>query len=105
MKKLHIKICMMLAIVLPAFVAAVASDTTRLSRSKAPAIADNFSLKLQPGFSGITVVDSLGKNRHLLVSQNGDIYVKLARLHDGKGIVVLRENPGGGARIVSRSRR
>jgi len=48
-------------------------------------------LQLQPGFQATTVVTELGRNRHLVVNSNGDIYVKLAQLKDGKGILVLRD--------------
>jgi glucose/arabinose dehydrogenase len=59
--------------------------------------ADNAGLKLPAGFAALKVADSLGKARHLVVTQQGDIYVKLARLKDGKGILVLHEDPGGKA--------
>ena len=100
MKKSCLRFCLMLTIILCAFKKTVASDTTRSATSGLMAYADNFQLKLQPGFSAVTVVDSLGRNRHLVVNTNGDIYVKLARLNDGKGIVVLREKAGGTAAVV-----
>lgn len=46
------------------------------------------------GFKVSTVVESLGKNRHIVVNSNGDIYVKLEKLKDGKGIIVLRNKNG-----------
>lgn len=48
-------------------------------------------LKLPPGFSATIVADSLGALRHLAVNKNGDIYVKLGSLKDGKGIYFLRD--------------
>ncbi|HLG40768.1 MAG TPA: PQQ-dependent sugar dehydrogenase, partial [Chitinophagaceae bacterium] len=36
-------------------------------------------------------VESLSANRHIVVNSNGDIYVKLEKLEDGKGIIVLRD--------------
>jgi glucose/arabinose dehydrogenase len=48
-------------------------------------------LKLPSGFNATVVVPELGRNRHLVVQKNGDIYVKLDKLIDGKGIVVLRD--------------
>ncbi|MCZ2459669.1 MAG: PQQ-dependent sugar dehydrogenase [Chitinophagales bacterium] len=56
--------------------------------------AADFQLKLPKGFKAITVVKKLGVNRHLAVNSNGDIYVKLERLKDGKGIYVLRKVNG-----------
>lgn len=53
--------------------------------------AADFQLKLPTGFKAITVVEKLGVNRHIAVNSNGDIYVKLNRTKDGKGIYVLRD--------------
>ena len=47
-------------------------------------------ISLPADFNAITVMGELGRNRHLAVNNNGDIYVKLERLKDGKGIYVLR---------------
>ncbi|HSF45921.1 MAG TPA: hypothetical protein VLA58_07910, partial [Chitinophagaceae bacterium] len=46
-------------------------------------------LILPAGFSSTVFHDSLGKARHLTVAPNGDVYVKLDRLKDGKGIIRL----------------
>src|SRR5262245_11608758 len=51
-------------------------------------------IKLPTGFKAETVVESLGKNRHIAVNSNGDIYVKLDQLKEGKGIFVLRNVNG-----------
>jgi len=48
-------------------------------------------LTLPKGFKAETVVDALGSNRHIAVNSNGDIYVKLDKLKQGKGILVLRK--------------
>lgn len=48
-------------------------------------------LKLPPGFSASIVADTLGSLRHLAVNKNGDIYVKLSALKDGKGILFLSD--------------
>lgn len=74
-----------------------ANDTTR---TKKPAV--DVTLKLPAGFNAVTIADSLGRNRHIAVNGNGDIYVKLERLKDGKGIVVLRASGGGKAKVVNR---
>jgi glucose/arabinose dehydrogenase len=60
---------------------------------KEPVMAD-WNLTLPAGFKGSTVVESLGANRHIVVNSNGDIYVKLGKLKDGKGIFVLRNKNG-----------
>ena len=59
-----------------------------------PPVPADVELILPPGFKAESVVESLGSNRHLAVNSNGDIYVKLERLKDGKGIFVLRNNNG-----------
>ncbi|MBK5269955.1 MAG: PQQ-dependent sugar dehydrogenase, partial [Bacteroidia bacterium] len=51
-------------------------------------------LKLPQGFTTETVVETLGSNRHLVVNSNGDIYVRVDRLVNGNGILVLRSKNG-----------
>ena len=54
--------------------------------------ADNGGLFLPDGFEAVVVLDSIGRARHLAVSELGDIYVKLrAPDKSGKGIVVIRD--------------
>ena len=60
----------------------------------------NAGLTLPAGFSAIKVIDSSGKARHLVVTPQGNIYVKLARPKDGKGILILHENADGKATIT-----
>lgn len=51
-------------------------------------------LTLPQGFKTEVVVETLGSNRHLAVNSNGDIYVRVDKLINGKGILVLRANNG-----------
>jgi hypothetical protein len=51
-------------------------------------------LTLPSGFKTEVVVESLGSNRHLIVNSNGDIYVRVDKLVNGKGILVLRNRNG-----------
>lgn len=53
-------------------------------------------LKLPAGFSAVTVVDSLGKTRHIAVAPNGVVFVKLNKLKNGKGIYRLQDVNGDG---------
>ena len=62
--------------------------------NKKQKVAADVEIKLPPGFKTETVVQSLGSNRHLAVNSNGDVYVKLSKLKDGKGIIVLRKKNG-----------
>jgi len=57
---------------------------------------DNGGIILPDGFSALIVADSLGFGRHLVVNDNGDIYMALRQLNDGKGIVCLRDSNGDG---------
>jgi glucose/arabinose dehydrogenase len=53
-------------------------------------------LQLPQGFSASIFYDNLGRARHLSVAPNGDVYVKLSKLKDGKGIYRLRDNNNDG---------
>lgn len=52
----------------------------------------NSDLVLPNGFTSQVVAEKLGRARHLAINTNGDIYVSLERLKDGKGIVAMRDN-------------
>jgi glucose/arabinose dehydrogenase len=53
--------------------------------------AQSSDIVLPVGFYSTTVAKSLGRARHLVVNTNGDIYIKLERLKNGKGIIRLRD--------------
>ena len=53
-------------------------------------------VKLPAGFSAAIVAENLGTPRHIVISKTGDIYVKLAKLKDGKGIYRLRDTNNDG---------
>ena len=57
-------------------------------------------LKLPAGFKAAITMPELGRNRHIAVNTNGDIYVKLDRVKNTKGIMVLREDASGRAQII-----
>jgi len=59
--------------------------------------ADNAGLKLPAGFGALKVAETGAQARHLTVTPQGDILVKLARVKDGKGILVLHEGADGKA--------
>jgi glucose/arabinose dehydrogenase len=61
---------------------------------------DDAGLKLPNGFLASKVIDSSGKARHLVVTPQGDIYIKLARPKDGKGILIYHENANGKASLT-----
>ncbi len=58
-------------------------------------------INLPSGFTSASVIEALGNNRHIAVNSNGDIYVKMERLKDGKGIYELRDvNKDGHYQVV-----
>ena len=65
-----------------------------VSSDSVPAV--DSPLQLPEGFRAVVVADSVGKARHLAINSKGDIYVKLAALKDGKGIIYLRDTNGDG---------
>jgi glucose/arabinose dehydrogenase len=54
------------------------------------------ALKLPGGFQVEVIADSLGAARHLAVTSNGIVYVKLGKLKNGKGIIALQDLNGDG---------
>src|SRR5690606_34033984 len=66
-------------------------------KEKEPASVDAAAgLKLPAGFTAVKAVDSTGRARHLAVTRQGGIYVKLDRLKDGKSILYLQDTDGDG---------
>ncbi|HVZ26232.1 MAG TPA: PQQ-dependent sugar dehydrogenase [Sediminibacterium sp.] len=57
---------------------------------------DNAGLTLPPGFGALMVAENTGRPRHIVVTPQGDIYVKLNRAVNGKGILRLRDTNGDG---------
>src|SRR4051812_23833252 len=57
----------------------------RAQGTATPAEKPNAGLALPTGFSATVVADKLGKARHLVVTPQGDIFVRLARAVDEKG--------------------
>ncbi|WP_439582937.1 PQQ-dependent sugar dehydrogenase [Dyadobacter bucti] len=64
--------------------------TPSLSDHKATNVGAK-DIKLPAGFSAEIIAADLGATRHIAVSKTGDIYVKLSKLKDGKGIYILRD--------------
>jgi glucose/arabinose dehydrogenase len=89
MKSVAVKI-LFLAFLASLSTGAIANDSTRVKHR----IADEITLKLPQGFTSVTIAENVGKNRHIAVSPNGDLYVKLERPKNGKGILVLKESNG-----------
>jgi glucose/arabinose dehydrogenase len=71
-------------------------ETPTKPSAKVKADADNGGLVLPKGFGGLVVSEGVGKARHIAVGANGDIFVRLSKLKDGKGTVVLKDENGDG---------
>jgi glucose/arabinose dehydrogenase/mono/diheme cytochrome c family protein len=54
----------------------------------------NAGLTIPAGFSAKVIAENVGRARHIAVTPQGDIYVRLARPSNGRGTVVLRESNG-----------
>ena len=67
------------------------SNQETTTTSSTPADSSAAEIKLPAGFATSIIADSLGAVRHLAVNKNGDIYVKLGALKDGKGIYFLSD--------------
>ena len=57
---------------------------------------NNAGLSLPEGFGAIVTVDNIGKGRHMAVSDNGDLYVKLRAPNKGNGVMAFRDNDENG---------
>jgi glucose/arabinose dehydrogenase len=53
--------------------------------------ANNAGLKLPAGFGALMFATNAGRPRHIVVNSNGDVYVKLDRPREGKGILIMRD--------------
>jgi glucose/arabinose dehydrogenase len=63
---------------------------------KAKTAAETAGLKLLTGFTATRFAEDLGEARHIAVTPEGDVYVKLSSLKDGKGIYYLHDSNGDG---------
>lgn len=72
------------------------ADKNPVKKSKLKADVDNGGITLPKGFGALVVSEGVGKARHIAVSERGDVYVRLAKLKDGKGTIILKDNNGDG---------
>ena len=77
---------------------ACSNDTSKVDQATTATFsdADNAGLVLPAGFSAIKAADGLGEARHVTLTAQGDIYVKLASAYKGKTIYYLHDNNGDG---------
>lgn len=74
---------------------AKSTDDSTQNKKPIPAANDG-GLKLPAGFSAVKFAEGLGEARHLAVTPQGDVYVKLSSLKNGKGIYYLHDSNGDG---------
>lgn len=75
---------------------ACASDSLKNAVREIKPDADNAGLTLPAGFGALKVAENTGRARHIAVTAQGDIYLKLMRVNKGAGIVRLRDKDGDG---------
>ncbi|NNV55408.1 PQQ-dependent sugar dehydrogenase [Limnovirga soli] len=91
MKNLKIFLLLTAMAIAPAIFAKDADSTTKtVVNIKAG------GLQLPEGFSAAVIMQGMDGARHLAITPQGGIYVKLSRLKDGKGIYYLKDNDGDG---------
>jgi hypothetical protein len=57
----------------------------------APSLIFAQEIKVPAGFHVSEIGKDLGSTRHIAVSKQGDVYAKLSKFKDGKGIVLLKD--------------
>ncbi|MEX8547948.1 MAG: sorbosone dehydrogenase family protein [Mucilaginibacter sp.] len=68
--------------------------STFAQTSNAQTAVKNAGLKTPEGFSATILASNLGSARHLVVTPQHDIYIRLAKPVNGKGTLVLHESGG-----------
>ncbi|MEI6949210.1 c-type cytochrome [Paraflavisolibacter sp. H34] len=79
----------MMAALCMTLLTAVCYESGAQTAAKEPA-----GLHLPEGFQATVIAEKLGKTRHLVVTPQNDIYVRLARPVNGKGTLLLHEENG-----------
>ncbi|MES2418841.1 MAG: PQQ-dependent sugar dehydrogenase [Bacteroidota bacterium] len=90
--------CLLVAGILFSFINKNTSDIVPFK-----ADTDNAGLKLPSGFGANKVADNLGRARHITITKDGSIYIKLMKLVDGKGILFLQDKDKDGKYEVESS--
>ena len=87
-------------------VLAACNQPSEKATKKIPAVLpdhDNGGITLPENFGALVVADTLGRGRHLVVNDAGDVYIHLAKLTDkGHGIIALQDSDGDGRADIIR---
>ncbi|MDQ6812574.1 MAG: PQQ-dependent sugar dehydrogenase [Bacteroidota bacterium] len=86
-------ICKMACIIVVLAVSSAASAQTKTATAATKSA--NAGLTLPAGFSASVLAQDLSQPRHIVVNKNGDVFVKLARLKNGAGIMEINSKTGG----------
>ena len=73
---------------------AILASVVAMIQSRDQVYVLNTELSLPQGFTAVKLIDSLGKVRHITVTENGKIYARLAKPIDGKGTLLLEQRNG-----------
>lgn len=92
MNKLKLITVLFYSLLLATFTAS-SNDSTKV---KQVASLFDSTLVLPAGFNATKLVTDLGRARHIAIAANGDVFVKLEKLKDGKGIFRLHDSDGDG---------
>ena len=84
----------------PALAGSLALLASRTPAERVAPDPSNAGLKLPAGFGALVAAETGGKARHITVTPQGVIYVKLNKVKDGKGILELHSQPGGKATVT-----
>ncbi|MCF6407606.1 PQQ-dependent sugar dehydrogenase [Chitinophaga filiformis] len=91
------KVCLIVALAMTAITTSVfAGGPGKPGAIDVKPDANNAGLKLPAGFGALKVADSLGRARHIAVTSNGGIYIKLDRAKNNNGILFLQDANGDG---------
>jgi glucose/arabinose dehydrogenase len=74
---------------------AMASDSGEINKNKIKEAAEQV-IQVKEGFNATTLVAAAGRNRHIVVAPDGDLFIKLDRLRNGKGILQMRRAESSG---------
>jgi glucose/arabinose dehydrogenase len=79
-------------------------DTANQPAQPAVSAANVFPiLQLQEGFAANIIVDSCGKARHIVADERGNLFVKLEKLSNGKGMLWLKDTNNDGKYEVQKA--
>jgi glucose/arabinose dehydrogenase len=71
-------------------------ETTQSAAIQVQGDPDNGGIELPENFEALVLADNVGPARHLVVRDNGDVFVALREVTDGGSIVALRDTTGDG---------